>query len=96
MLKILKELLLVALELVASADELENLGGTSTLALDGGETTGEHGFGDQSDRHSEIKSVDGSPLPGALLSCRIEDLLEKRGSVIIVEVHDIAGDFDQE
>jgi hypothetical protein len=45
--EILKELLLVALELVASADELENLGGAGTLALDGGETAGEHSFGDQ-------------------------------------------------
>jgi hypothetical protein len=50
----------------------------------------------KSNRHAEIESVDGSPLSGSLLSSRVEDLLEERSSVVIVEVHDVAGDFDQE
>lgn len=96
LLEILEELLPVTLELVASADELEDLGGAGTLALDGGETAGEHGFGDQGNGHAEIQSIDGSPFSGSLLACRVENLLEKWGSVIVVKVHDVAGDFDQE
>ena len=96
LLEILKELLPVTLELIASADELEDLGGAGTLALDGGETAGEHGFGDQGNGHTEIQSIDGGPFAGSLLACRVENLLEKWGSVLVVEVHDIAGDFDQE
>ena len=96
MLEVIKELLLVTLELALSANELKNLRGLGTLLLDGRKTTGKDCLSDQGNWHAEIKSVDGGPLSGTLLSSRIHNFLEERSSVIVVEVHDIAGNFDQE
>lgn len=96
LLEVLKELLLVTLKLALSANKLKLAGSLGTLVLDRRETTGKNGLGDQSNWHTEIKSVDGGPLSGTLLSSRIHDLLEKWGSIIIVEVHDITGNFNQE
>jgi hypothetical protein len=96
LLQILKELLLVALKLVGATNELEDLGGTRTLALEGGQATGENSFGNQSDWHAKVQRVDSSPLSGTLLSSRVEDLLEERSSIVIVEVQDVTSNFDQE
>lgn len=97
LLEIGEELLLVALELGRAADELELLGGAGALTLDGGEAAGEDGLGDQGDGHTEVESVDGGPLAGSLLAGGIEDLLEEGLAIsLVVEVHDVAGNLDQE
>ena len=97
LLEIGEELLLVALELGRAADELQLLGRAGALALDGGQAAGEHGLGDQGHGHAEVERVDGGPLAGSLLAGRVEDLLEEGLSVgLVVEVHDVAGDLDQE
>ena len=46
--------------------------------------------------HAEVESVNGSPLASTLLASRVEDLLEEWGSIVVVEVHDIAGDLNEE
>lgn len=96
LLQVLKELLLVSLELVRAADKLQNLRRAGTLALQGRQAAGEHGLGNQGDGHSQVKRIDGGPLAGTLLSSGVEDLLKERGSVIVIIVHDIAGDLDEE
>lgn len=96
LLEVLKELLAVTSELGLASNEWEDLRGFGALSLDGRQATGKDGLSNQGNRHTEIKSVDGSPLSGSLLSSGVKDLLEEWGSVIIIEVHDIAGDLDQE
>lgn len=96
LLEILKKLLLVAGEGLLAGLQLEDGGGLGALALDGGEAASEDGLGDQSDWHTEIKSVDGGPLSGTLLASGVEDLLKERSSIVIVEVHDVAGNLNQE
>lgn len=41
---------------------------------------------DQSDGHAEIEGIDGSPLSGTFLASRVQNLLNERSSIIIVEV----------
>lgn len=96
LLKVLEELLLVTLELGGSANELQLGGGLGTLGLDGGQATGKDGLGDQGDGHAQVQGVNGGPLSGSLLASRVEDLLDQWGSIVVVEVHDVAGDLDQE
>lgn len=75
----------------------EDLGGTATLSLDGGQATGKDSFTDQGDWHAEIQGVDGSPLSSSLLAGRVENLVEERsvvGRVVVVE--DVTGDFNEE
>ncbi len=96
LLEVPEELLLVAGELLGAAAVLEEGGGLGALLLDGGQTAGEDGLGDQGDWHTEIERVDGSPLSGSLLASRVEDFFDKWGSVVVVEVHDVAGNLDQE
>lgn len=96
LLEVLKELLAVTGELGLASNEWKDLRGRGALSLDGRQAAGKDGLSDQGNWHTEIKSVDGSPLSGSLLSSGVEDLLKKWGSVIIVEVHDIAGDLNQE
>lgn len=97
LLEVREELLLVALELGRAADELQLLGRAGALALDGGEAAGEDGLGDQGHGHAEVERVDGGPLAGSLLAGGVEDLLEEGLAVgLVVVVHDVAGDLDQE
>lgn len=96
LLQVIEELILVTLELGLSTLEVEELGGLGTLSLDGRQATAQDGLSDQSDGHAEIESVDGGPLSGTLLASSVEDLLEERSSIIIIEVHDVAGNLDKE
>jgi hypothetical protein len=95
LLEVGKELLLVAIELL-DLRTTKDLGGTTTLSLQGRQATSEDGFTNEGDGHAKIKSVDGSPLAGTLLTSRVEDLLRDWGSVIVLLAHDVAGDLDQE
>lgn len=94
LLKVVKNLLLVAGEFDVGAGEL--LAGTSALGLQGGQASGEHGLTDQRDGLTHVEGVDGGPLARALLAGRVEDLLDERGAILIVVVEDVAGDFDEE
>ena len=38
----------------------------------------------EGDRHAFIKGRDGSPFPGALLSCRVTDLLHQRFPICVL------------
>ena len=94
LLKVVDELLLVTGE--AGGGALEELGGTATLLLEGRKAAGEDRLADESDGHAEVESVDGGPLAGTLLASRVHDLLEKRRTVLVVEVEDVTGDLDEE
>lgn len=97
LLQVLEKLLLVALKLAAAARlKLEARRGIGTLVLHGRKTAAQDGLGNQGDGHAEVQRVDGSPLAGALLAGLVEDLLDEGLAVIVVVVHDVAGDFNQE
>jgi len=95
LLEVVDELLLVTGELL-DLRSAEELAGTGTLGLDGREAAGEDGLADKGDGHAEVEGVDGGPLAGTLLASRVEDLLEEGSAILVVEVEDIAGDFDEE
>ena len=94
LLKVGDELLLVTGEVRGGA--LELLAGAGTLGLEGGKAAGEDSLADESHGLAEVKSVDGGPLAGTLLASRVEDLLEEGSAILVVVVHDVAGDLDQE
>jgi hypothetical protein len=95
LLEIIDELLFVTLErlLGRASDDLTC---TNTLLLDGRQATSEHGLTNERDGHAGIESVDGSPLAGSLLASLIEDLLDERDAIVILELKDIGGDVDEE
>lgn len=96
LLQIIDDLLLVAGELW-NLWAVEDGAGTNTLGLDGGQASGKDGFSDQGDWHAEIKSVDGGPLSGSLLSSRVENLLNEWGSIFwVVVLENVLGDVDEE
>lgn len=95
LLEIIEELLLVALKLGAATNKLKLCGGDSTLALDGRQASGQDSLGDQGDWHTQVKSIDGSPLAGTLLASLVQDLLNKGLAVLVVEVHDVAGNLNK-
>jgi hypothetical protein len=94
LLEVVDESLLVAGE--AGAGSVEETSGTATLSLERGQAAGEDGLTNESDGHTEVESVDGGPLAGTLLTSRVHDLLDNGDTVVVVLVHDIAGDLDQE
>lgn len=47
-------------------------------------------------RHASIESSNSSPLSGTLLTSRVEDLGDNGLTVVIVELENLGGDFDQE
>ena len=94
LLKVVDELLLVTREVGAGA--LEELGGTATLLLEGRQAAREDRLADEGDGHAEVESVDGGPLTGTLLASRVHDLLEKRRTVLVVEVENVTGDLNKE
>jgi hypothetical protein len=94
LLKVVNELLLVALELGLGA--LEEAAGADTLALEGRKATSKDRLADQSDGHAQVKSVDGSPLAGTLLTSLVKNLVNHGGAILVVEVQDITGDLDKE
>ena len=96
LLEVVEELLLVAGELLLPALELEEAGSLGALVLDGGQAAGQDGLGDEGDGLAEVKSVDGGPLAGTLLAGLVEDLLDERGAIVVVEVEDVAGDLNEE
>jgi hypothetical protein len=94
LLKVGDELLAVTGEVGGGA--LELLASAGTLGLEGRKAAREDGLADEGYGLAHVEGVDGGPLAGTLLASRVEDLLEERGSVIVVEVHDVAGDLDEE
>lgn len=94
LLKVGDELLLVASELRSGA--LEDLAGAGALGLEGGQAAGEDSLADESHGLTLVKGVDGGPLAGTLLASRVEDLLEEGSAVLVVVVHNVAGDLDEE
>ena len=94
LLEVVDESLLVARE--AGAGSVEKTSGTTALSLERGQAAGEDGLTNQSDGHTEVESVDGSPLAGTLLTSRVHNLLDNGDTVVVVLVHDVAGDLDQE
>lgn len=96
LLEVLEELLLVTLEGGGTANKLELGGSLDTLLLDARQAASEHRLGNEGDGHAQVQGVDGSPLAGTLLAGLVEDLLDERLAILIVEVHDVLGDLDQE
>jgi hypothetical protein len=94
LLKVRKESLAVSRE--AWAGPLEKTSSATTLLLERTQATSEHGLADQSNRHAEIQSVDGGPLAGTLLASGIHDLLNNGDTVVVVLVHDVAGNLNEE
>jgi hypothetical protein len=80
----------------AWAGSIENTGSTSALRLERTQATSEDCLTDQGHRHSEVQSVDGGPLAGTLLTSGVHDLLDNGSAIIVVLVHDIASNLDQE
>ena len=95
LLQVVDELLLVALEGV-SGRWGNDLGSPDTLVLEGREASGKDGLTDEGDGHTLVKSVNGGPLSGTLLSGRVENLLNHRSAVSVVESENVTGDLDQE
>ena len=94
LLKVGDELLLVTGEVRGGA--LELLAGAGTLSLEGRKAAGEYGLADESHGLAEVKGVDGGPLAGTLLASRVHDLLEEGSAILVVVVHDVAGDLNEE
>lgn len=94
LLEVVDEGLLVTLELGLGA--VEEAGCADTLVLEGGKAAREDSLADEGDGHAQVESVDGGPLAGTLLAGRVENLLEERSSVVVVEVQNVAGNLDQE
>jgi hypothetical protein len=94
LLKVGDELLAVTGEVRGGA--LELLAGTGTLSLEGRKAAGEDSLADESHGLAEVKSVNGGPLAGTLLASRVEDLLEEGSAILVVVVHDVAGDLNEE
>jgi hypothetical protein len=96
LLKVIEELLLVTLELGGAALEAELGGSGGTLILDGGQAASQDSLSNEGHGHAEVEGVDGSPLASTLLASLVENLLDEGGAIVIVEVHDVAGDLDEE
>lgn len=94
LLEVVDESLLVSSE--ARAGSVKETSGTATLSLERGQAASEDGLSDESDGHAEVESVDGGPLAGTLLTSRVHDLLDNGNTIVVVLVHDVAGDLDQE
>ena len=94
LLKVGDELLLVTGEVRGGA--LELLAGAGTLGLEGRKAAGEDSLADESHGLAEVKGVDGGPLAGTLLASRVEDLLDEGSAILVVVVHDVAGDLNEE
>jgi len=94
LLEVVDELLLVTLELGVWTAEL--LAGTHALVLERGQAPRKDSLANESHGLAQVECVDGSPFAGTLLARGIEDLLDKRCPVVVVEVEDVAGNFDEE
>ena len=94
LLEVVDESLLIARE--AGAGSIEETSSTATLSLERGQAAGEDSLADKSDGHTKVQSVDGGPLAGTLLTSRVHDLLDDGNTILVVLVHDVASDLDQE
>ena len=94
LLKVIDESLLVTGEF--GGRTAQDVASTDTLVLLSTQATGEDSLANESDGHTKVKGVDGGPLAGTLLAGLVEDLVDERGTVVVVVVENIAGDFDQE
>jgi hypothetical protein len=94
LLEVIDEGLAVARE--AWAWSIEETGGTTTLRLERTQATGEDSLANQSNGHTEIQSVDSGPLSGTFLTSGVHDLLDNGDTVVVILVHDVAGDLDEE
>jgi hypothetical protein len=75
---------------------VKETGSTATLSLERTQAASENSLTDQSDGHTEVQRVDGGPLSGTLLTSGVQNLLNDSCAILVVLVHDIAGDFDEE
>ena len=80
----------------AGGRAIQKTGSTATLLLERTQATGEDGLSDQGNGHTEIERVDGGPLSGTLLTGRVHDLLNNGNTIVVILVHDVAGNLDQE
>jgi len=80
----------------AGSGSVEDLGGTATLGLERAQASSEHGLSDEGNRHTEIKGIDSGPFTSTLLTSRIKNLLNNGCSILIILVHDVASDLDEE
>lgn len=94
LLEVIDEGSLVTSEVGSGATE--DAVGTATLVFEGRKATGKDSLADQSDRHTEVQSIDGGPLAGALLAGLVEDLLNEGNTIVVVVVEDVASDFNEE
>ncbi|EEQ40117.1 hypothetical protein CLUG_04245 [Clavispora lusitaniae ATCC 42720] len=71
--------------------------GLHSLILDSRQTSGENGLTNQSNWHTQVQSVDSSPLTSSLLTSSVQDLFNQWLSISrVIEVHDVSGNFNQE
>lgn len=94
LLKVGKKLLLVSAEGWLWA--IQKLGSAATLLLQRAQAASKDGLADQSHGHAKIQSIDGCPFASALLTGRVQNLLDQWLAVIIVKSEHVASDFDQE
>lgn len=94
LLEVVDECLAVARE--AGGGAVQKTGGTATLLLERTQATSEDSLSDQSNGHTEVERIDGGPLSGTLLTSRVHDLLNDGNTIVVVLVHDVTGNLDQE
>lgn len=94
LLQVIDKGLLITIELGRGAGQ--KAGSAHTLRLDGAEAAGKDSLTNEGDRKAQVERVDGSPLACALLASLVEDLLDKRLPVIIIELENVASNLDQE
>lgn len=70
--------------------------GPDTLVLDSRQASGKDSLANEGDGHAVVQSVDGSPFTGTFLACCIQDLLDDRHTVFVVEPKNVASDLNQE
>jgi hypothetical protein len=92
--EVVDEGLLVTLKLGGRTSK--DLAGADALVLDRTEAAREDSLADKSDGHAEVEGVDGSPLASTLLAGLVKNLLKEGGSIVILVLENVAGDFNQE
>ncbi|KAI7288172.1 6-phosphogluconate dehydrogenase, decarboxylating [Hortaea werneckii] len=94
LLKVVQDFLPVAREAWGRAGE--PLRSPDTLALQRRQAACKDSLANESHWLAHVQSVDGSPLAGTLLASSVEDLLHERSAVLVVVVHDVTGDLNEE
>ena len=74
---------------------LQHLRREHALLLHRRQAAREHRLADQRHRHAQVERADASPLAGALLAGRVENLVDDRRAVLVQLAEDVARDLDQ-